>query len=57
MLTQMFSNDYKAKKTSFFMIARTHLKGWSYSDWSILGIQMPIEKIIFPLATTVRFTL
>ena len=38
MLTHIYSLDYKAKKASFCTIAKTHLKGWSYSDWSILGI-------------------
>ena len=38
MLTHMFFLDYKVKKASFFTIAKIHLKGWSYSDWSILGV-------------------
>lgn len=38
MLTHLFTLDYKRKKVSLFKIAKTHLKGWSYSDWSILGI-------------------
>ena len=38
MLTHVFLTDYKQKKTSFFTIVKTHLKGWSYSDWSILGL-------------------
>lgn len=38
MLTHLFSLDYKYRKVSLFKIAKTHFKGWSYSDWSILGI-------------------
>ena len=37
-LTHFFYNDYKAQKASFWKILKTHLKGWSYSDWCILGI-------------------
>lgn len=38
MLTHMYLNDYKRGKANAFKIASVHLKGWSYSDWSILGI-------------------
>lgn len=38
MLTQSFVNDYKKSKASWWKIAKVHLKGWSYNDWSILGI-------------------
>ena len=38
MLTSLFLKDYKDNKASFLTIVKIHLKGWSYSDWSILGI-------------------
>lgn len=37
-LTHFFYNDYKEHKGSYWTILKTHLKGWSYSDWCILGI-------------------
>ena len=37
-LTHFFYNDYRERKGSFLRILRTHLKGWCYSDWCILGI-------------------
>jgi len=37
-LTHSFYTDYKQHKANYWKIARTHLKGWSYNDWCILGI-------------------
>ena len=37
-LAHFFYNDIKAHKASFWKILKTHLKGWSYNDWCILGI-------------------
>lgn len=37
-LTHFFYNDYKEHKGSYWTILKTHLKGWSYSDWCICGI-------------------
>lgn len=38
MLTHIYISDYKTKKTNILSIAKAHLKGWSYNDWMILGI-------------------
>lgn len=38
MLTHLFYEDYKNRKGPLWKIALAHLNGWSYSDWSILGI-------------------
>lgn len=38
MLTHLFYEDYKKRKGSLWKIALAHINGWSYSDWSILGI-------------------
>lgn len=43
-LTHFFYNDYKQHKGSFWKIARIHLKGWSYSDWCIMGLTDSIRK-------------
>lgn len=37
-LTHFFYTDYKERKSSFWKIACIHLKGWSYSDWCIMGL-------------------
>lgn len=37
-LTHFFYLDYLAHKTSYRAVAKCHLKGWSASDWNILGI-------------------
>lgn len=37
-LAHFFYKDYKAHKGSLFKILNAHKKGWSYSDWCILGI-------------------
>lgn len=37
-LAHFYWEDYKHRKASLFKIASVHLKGWSYSDWSVLGI-------------------
>lgn len=37
-MANSFYKDYKAHKGSFQKILSAHLKGWSYSDWCILGI-------------------
>lgn len=39
MLTQTFVNDWKRHwKEHPIKVAKIHCKGWSYSDWAILGI-------------------
>lgn len=38
MLAHYYWEDYKHKNTSLLKIASVHLKGWSYNDWSVLGI-------------------
>lgn len=38
MLTSQYINDYKQRKGSVWRIARAHLKGWSYNDWCVCGI-------------------
>lgn len=37
-LAHFYWEDYKHRKASLFKIASVHLRGWSYSDWSVLGI-------------------
>ena len=37
-LTHQYYTDYKQHKASYWKIARAHLKGWSYSDWNIIGV-------------------
>lgn len=37
-LTHFFYTDYKQHKGSICKIVKAHLKGWSYSDWQILGL-------------------
>lgn len=37
-LAHFYWEDYRHRKASWFKIASVHLKGWSYSDWSVLGI-------------------
>lgn len=37
-LTHFFWLDYKERKANIWIIAKTHLRGWSYSDWCILGL-------------------
>lgn len=43
-LTHFFYTDYKQHKGSYFNIAKTHLKGWSYSDWQIMGLTDKTQK-------------
>ncbi len=38
MLTSLFINDYKQHVAPYLKIAKTHLKGWSYVDWQVCGI-------------------
>lgn len=44
MLTHIFLRDYKQRKGSLYKIASVHLKGWSYSDWLILGLNEKKRK-------------
>ena len=44
MLTHLFYLDYIYHKAKFLKVARTHLKGWSYSDWRVLGITDKTHK-------------
>lgn len=37
-MTHFFYTDYKQHKGNYWQIARVHLKGWSYSDWRIMGL-------------------
>lgn len=43
-LTHFFYTDYKQHKGSFLKIAKAHLKGWSYSDWQIMGLTDKTQK-------------
>ncbi len=43
-LTHFFYLDYLAHKDSYLKIAKCHLKGWSASDWYILGINDNNQK-------------
>lgn len=43
-LTHFFYTDYKKHKGSYWKIAKTHLKGWSYSDWQIMGLTDETRK-------------
>ena len=37
-LTHFYWRDYKERKANVLKIAKTHLQGWSYSDWCSLGL-------------------
>ena len=37
-LTHLFYKDYLAHKGNWLSVMNAHRKGWSYSDWCILGI-------------------
>lgn len=37
-LTHFFYLDYKAHNGSLWQIASCHLRGWSYSDWNVMGL-------------------
>lgn len=43
-LTHDFYTDYKQHKGSYWKIAKTHLKGWCYSDWQIMGLTDETRK-------------
>lgn len=53
MLTHQFYTDYKQHKASYWKIARVHLKGWSYSDWCVMGLTDEIQKSYL---STVQYT-
>lgn len=38
MLSHIFYNEYKNRKTPLINLIKIHLKGWSYTDWSTCGI-------------------
>lgn len=44
MLTHDFYNDYIAHKGNYWQILKCHVKGWSYNDWCILGINNENRK-------------
>lgn len=43
-LTHFYYLDYKEHLGSYVNIAKAHLKGWSYSDWNILGVTNDTQK-------------
>lgn len=43
-LTHFFYTEYKQHKGSYWKIAKAHLKGWSYSDWCIMGLTDKTQK-------------
>ena len=53
MLAHQFYTDYKQHKASYWKIARTHLKGWSYSDWCVMGLTDEKQKSYL---STVQYT-
>ena len=38
MLTHLYIQDYKQGKVPVWKIIKAHFRGWSYSDWAILGL-------------------
>lgn len=37
-LSSLFARDYKKKQASYFKIHQVHKRGFSYSDWTFLGL-------------------